>query len=652
MERDNGTGEARSLSYLRGAMLLTVLLGLGLLVGRNYLLFHTLVELTSSAVTLSIFMVAFNARRHLDNHYLLLLGLAYPFVGVMDMVHALAYKGMGVFPDNTASDLATQLWIATRMLEVGTLAVAPVALYRRLRVGPVLLVYAALTTLLLLAIFAIDLFPVCFREGVGLTPFKVGAEYVMITVLAVSLFVLARHRERFEGQVFIWLAISVGCTMAAELAFTLYQDLYGVFNFVGHMLKLASLYYIYRAIVETGLRRPLDLMFRDLSEAKRMAEQGTAAKSMFLANMSHEIRTPMNGLIGMLGLVMRTPLTEQQREQLSTARRSARALMTIIDNVLDLSRIEAGKLALEAEPLDLRQLVHRTTSLFQVEAQAKGLRLESEVDPDLPRYLLGDTVRLGQVLANLLKNAIKFTRRGDVRVTVECRPGAPEGRARLCLDVEDTGIGVEPAQVARIFETFTQADDSITRRYGGTGLGLTISRDLVQLMGGEITMESEPDRGTTVRVDLELEVTDKRPDSSSLELPAPVKIKDGARVLVAEDNLINQQVIRAMLRRLGVESALAADGARALEALEGGEFDLVLMDIQMPELDGMEATRRIRAREEGSGARLPVVALTAHAMRGDRERFLEAGMDDYLSKPVDPQELMRVLSKYLSGKAI
>ena len=425
MERDNGTGEARSLSYLRGAMLLTVLLGLGLLVGRNYLLFHTLVELTSSAVTLSIFMVAFNARRHLDNHYLLLLGLAYPFVGVMDMVHALAYKGMGVFPDNTASDLATQLWIATRMLEVGTLAVAPVALYRRLRVGPVLLVYAALTTLLLLAIFAIDLFPVCFREGVGLTPFKVGAEYVMITVLAVSLFVLARHRERFEGQVFIWLAISVGCTMAAELAFTLYQDLYGVFNFVGHMLKLASLYYIYRAIVETGLRRPLDLMFRDLSEAKRMAEQGTAAKSMFLANMSHEIRTPMNGLIGMLGLVMRTPLTEQQREQLSTARRSARALMTIIDNVLDLSRIEAGKLALEAEPLDLRQLVHRTTSLFQVEAQAKGLRLESEVDPDLPRYLLGDTVRLGQVLANLLKNAIKFTRRGDVRVTVECRPGAP-----------------------------------------------------------------------------------------------------------------------------------------------------------------------------------------------------------------------------------
>ncbi|HWA26960.1 MAG TPA: PAS domain S-box protein [Lacunisphaera sp.] len=386
----------------------------------------------------------------------------------------------------------------------------------------------------------------------------------------------------------------------------------------------------------------------DLRAARDEALEASRMKSQFMANMSHEIRTPMNGVLGMADLLLDTPLAEDQRQMGRVIRSSAENLLAIIDDILDFSRMEAGKLRIEAEEFNLREQVSQTVALLAPRAQARGLSLTTEMPADLPAILSGDPGRFQQVMVNLVGNAIKFTEKGGVTVTVRTLPAAAAGKFAFRVEVRDTGIGVTAEQKARLFQPFTQADGSTTRKYGGTGLGLAISRQLLQLMNGRIELESEPGRGSVCWFELELPVVEQFMPAGAPAAPAdrPVPALTG-RILVAEDNTANRLVIQMMLERMGLQFDLVDDGRDVLEKLAGGEYAAVLMDCQMPGLDGYEAARRIRAGQGGvRQPGIPIIALTAQAMAGDRDKCLAAGMDAYLAKPISQETLLDVLRRH------
>jgi PAS domain S-box-containing protein len=411
-----------------------------------------------------------------------------------------------------------------------------------------------------------------------------------------------------------------------------------------------------------------------MQRAVESAEAASRAKSEFLANMSHEIRTPMNGILGMTELVLESGLSAAQRADLALVQASANALLHIVDDILDFSKIEAGKLAIEEVPFDLERLVNDILRAMSLRARQKGLALEAELPPGLPRIMKGDPGRLRQVLLNLVGNAIKFTAQGGV--TVALSAGAEQdGRSEIVFAVRDTGIGVPAEKQHMIFEAFAQVDGSTTREYGGTGLGLAICRRLVILMHGRIEVDSAPGRGSVFSFTVPLQhtgVSEAAPlpplavlapgeslnvndpgmliGEGDLAPPAPsAPCGGGLRVLLAEDNPVNQRLAMRLLEKLGHQVTLVDNGLAVLERAGRGGFDLILMDVQMPGLDGLAATRQIRMREQGQGGHVPIIAMTARAMAGDRERCIEAGMDDYLSKPVDSAQLRDMLSCYQAG---
>ncbi|MEM9594689.1 MAG: PAS domain S-box protein [Acidobacteriota bacterium] len=385
----------------------------------------------------------------------------------------------------------------------------------------------------------------------------------------------------------------------------------------------------------------------ELKKAKEAAEAASDAKSLFLANMSHEIRTPMNAIIGMAGLLLDAELPSLERKHVGILKSSAEGLLQLIDDILDFSKIEAGKMALDSSAFDLHEVVDAALLPLTPRATAKGVDLDIEVTTQFPTHLKGDPARLRQVLINLVSNAIKFTEEGRVTVLAEQERFDTTG-VWIRFSVRDTGIGIEPEVQDALFDPFTQADNTTSRRYGGTGLGLAICQRLVELMQGEIGLESTPGKGSHFWFSLPFVPALKRLPEGSGDRPVARRRREPAtcRLLLAEDNAINQMVAIGQLESLGYRVEAVDNGLEVLEALEQTPYDLILMDCQMPELDGYEATRRIRGLAAGV-REIPVIAVTAHAMKGDREKCLEAGMNDYIAKPFQQDDLAKMLDRWL-----
>ena len=389
---------------------------------------------------------------------------------------------------------------------------------------------------------------------------------------------------------------------------------------------------------------------RERKKTEKRAEAATLAKSEFLANMSHEIRTPMNAVIGLTHLVLQTGLTGKQKDYLRKIQFSADILLGIVNDILDFSKVEAGKLTIESVNFDLEKVLNNVANLTVPKAAEKGIEILFSINDDIPPLLVGDPLRLQQVIANLTDNAIKFTEKGSIVIGVE-KLETSGNRVKLKFSVRDTGIGLTQEQISALFKAFTQADASTTREYGGTGLGLAICRRLVEMQGGEISVESEPGKGSIFFFTLVYDISaNKEADDAGKKIKDRDKLNQirGARILLVEDNEINQQVAVELLEQKGLIVDIAGDGKEAVEMVRmANKYDAVLMDIQMPVMGGFEATDRIRDLAQDPQSSIPIIAMTAHAMSGDREKSMEAGMNDHVTKPIDPDQLFSTLIKWI-----
>jgi signal transduction histidine kinase len=511
-----------SISYKETIFLILISAGLYITSLSGYLIFHGLVEVFSIAVATCIFMIAWNSRYKIENNYLLFIGISLLFTAGIDLLHTLAFKGMGVFSGYDAN-LPTQLWIAARYLQSISLLIAPLFFYRKLKlslnVNYLLIIYSIVFSLFIASIFYWKNFPDCFIEGKGLTTFKIASEYVISLIMAASIYLLYKNRKEFDEKVFSLLVASIIILIFSEMAFTAYASVFGFSNMLGHIFKFIAFYLIYKAIIVTGFMKPYDLIFRDLKKseeelkkhrdhleelvkertaeleiAKDRAEESDRLKSIFLDSMSHELRTPLNAIIGFSDVMIAGiggNLNETHKGYVKDIYNAGEHLLLIIDDILNLSKMEASKMELIIEKFYVHDILEETITLIKNNAIKHHIDIIRDIDPQL-ELMDGDKQKIKQVLFNLLSNAVKFSKEDGGTITIAAKK--IDGMVRF--SVSDTGIGIEKKNLDKLFKEFQQIDSGITRKYGGTGLGLSICKKLVEMMGGKISAESEIGKGS------------------------------------------------------------------------------------------------------------------------------------------------------------
>ncbi|MCP4700792.1 MAG: response regulator [Gammaproteobacteria bacterium] len=635
----------------------------------GYLLFHILAEGVGIIVAGTFFLIVWNSRRFLKNSYLLFLGIGYFFIAGLYLMHTLAYKGMNIFPGYGAN-LPTQLWIAARYIESLTLLAAPFFLYRALNVRAAFAGYAILFTLLLTAIFS-GLFPVCFIEGKGLTAFKINSEYLTALLLLGAFFLLLRCRFAFDALILRLMLISITFSIGAGLAFTFYVKVYGLSNLFGHYFNLLSFYCIYKAIIETGLKKPYILLFRELKQneealqqarqtaeqAKEEADAANHAKSAFLAKMSHELRTPLNAILGYAQILQQNKVLDAEcLHKTGIIYSSGEHLLTLINDILDLSKIEASKMELLPADIHIPSFLEGIAGIVRARAEKKSLDFSVKAY-ELPQGMRADEVRLRQILLNLLSNAIKFTKKGGVTLSVKSenvKVKSGETESTLCqahdavfhFEIEDTGAGIPPDEQEHIFLPFEQAGDT-RERAEGTGLGLSITQHLVGLMGGELHVNSTPGQGSAFWFEVSFPVIAM--EAKEQQQPAREIIGySGARrkILVADDKLDNRMVLFDMLKLVGCEVVLAENGQEAAAKALDVRPDLILIDLVMPVMTGFEAVQMIR--REPALRDVPIIAVSASVLESDQRKSLVVGCDAFLPKPVQAATLYALLETHLN----
>ena len=619
----------------------------------SFVVFHCFAELICVVIAAATFVVAWNTRRYHASLWVLLLGVTLLSVGVLDLFHMLAYRGMAVFSGSDANT-SPVLWIVSRyLLSLSLVAAALLVgvgsspngvanLVRSPLSAGLLAFYALATTLLLLAVFEWKLFPICYVDGVGLTPFKKASEYAISGLLALSGLLFWLQRERIDPQVFRLLLAAIAVSVLTQLCFTLYQDVYGLLNWVGHLLKLGSYVLLYGAIVVVGTQRPYALLFRDLGrrerelrDAKTQAEEANSAKDQFLAVLSHELRNPLNPVLAHVSaLQTREDLPCDVREDLRVVRRNVELEARLIDDLLDLTRIAQNKLRLTRGPVDLHELVAQATDICREEAKAKRLTLDVALDADCAT-VDADAARLLQVLWNVLKNAVKFSPvDGRIEVRTSC------AGERLRLTVRDGGIGIDRDQIEGIFDAFAQGGPAITRAFGGLGLGLSISRALVEAHGGRIWAESDGiGRGASFHVELATVAAPAAEGAAPPPQPAAAAA-DSMSLLLVEDHVDTAKVMARLLRVLGHRVTVAHTVADGLSAADAAGFDLVVSDLGLPDGSGLDLMAALRDRHALRG-----ICLSGFGMDDDLRRSGEAGFLEHLVKPVSLETLSAALAR-------
>ncbi|KKM77669.1 hypothetical protein LCGC14_1367710 [marine sediment metagenome] len=473
----------------------------------SYLLYHSIVELFSIIIAFSIFIIGWNSRKYMDSSYFLFLGIAYLFIGLIDLVHTLSFTGMGVFLGYT-QNLPAQLWIAARYLEALSLLAAIILIKRKLGYKSLFLLYGVIFIYIIGAIFFWEIFPTCIIEGEGLTLFKIYSEYLINIILFITIIMIVQRRINFKKEIYYYMIVSIVSTILAEMAFTLYITIFDFSNLVGHIFKIISFYYIYKAIIKTGMKDPYNLVFRDLKLRERELQQANIhlksldlLKNMFLASMSHELRTPLNSIIGFTGWLlmgMEGDLNEEQRKQLTMVKFSANHLLVLINDILDISKIETGKVELAIEKFEISEAINDIVNSVLPLANDKGLNLIYNVPKGI--IINSDKRRIKQILMNLVSNAIKFTDQGNVKIKVTLL-----NNNDLEFIVSDSGIGIKKEEIEKLFQPFQQVDMSSTKRHEGTGLGLYLCKKLLDLLHGEISVISQFGKGSEFKFIIPIE---------------------------------------------------------------------------------------------------------------------------------------------------